>query len=167
MDKNLAYRELSDTELFVIAQIADKAWRAHYPGIISIEQIEFMLKDMYSFDALKKQLYSGHTFLLLESQNAALGFASFGEMDKELAIYKLHKLYLLPEAKGRGLGKSLISEVENRARRVGAERLRLNVNRANPAVEFYQAQGYSIVEQVDIPYHEFVLNDYVMEKTLE
>ena len=44
--------------------------------------------------------------------------------------------------------------------------LELNVNRANPALGFYTKLGFEISETVDIPYYQFILNDYVMRKAI-
>lgn len=50
--------------------------------------------------------------------------------------------------------------------KLGAKRLVLNVNRNNPTVHFYEKLGYTIGEIIDIPYYDFVLNDYIMVKSL-
>jgi ribosomal protein S18 acetylase RimI-like enzyme len=96
-----------------------------------------------------------------------LGFASFSEIiDLEPKTYKLHKLYLLPESQGKNVGSHLITEIEKKSKNKEAEYLILNVNRNNSAYHFYLKKGYTVRETVDIPFAEFVLNDYVMEKKL-
>ena len=35
-------------DIHLIQDLAQKSWRSHYPGIISHEQIDFMLDLMYS-----------------------------------------------------------------------------------------------------------------------
>jgi hypothetical protein len=42
----------------------------------------------------------------------------------------------------------------------------LNVNRNNPAIDFYKKMKYQIIETVDIPLDKFWLNDYIMKKDL-
>ena len=44
--------------------------------------------------------------------------------------------------------------------------LELNVNRNNPAKDFYAKNGFKIVEEIDIPLDKFWLNDYVMTKNI-
>ena len=56
--------------------------------------------------------------------------------------------------------------VETDARRAGARRVELNVNRANPAHHFYRRCGYRVQQVVDIPLGPFWLNDYVMSHDL-
>lgn len=151
-----------------IVDIAFKTWFVTYENVISKEQIEYMFGEMYTPDAILKQMeFLKHHFLIIYSDDTALGFASFSEIiELDSKTYKLHKLYLLPEAQGKNLGSALINEVENIARNSNAEYLILNVNRNNSAYHFYLKKGYIVRESVDIPFAEFVLNDYVMEKKL-
>ena len=45
--------------LLVVRRMAETAWRAHYPGIISREQIDYMLERGYSHEALARHLLTG------------------------------------------------------------------------------------------------------------
>jgi GNAT superfamily N-acetyltransferase len=123
-----------------------------------------MLKDMYSEDSLKKQFLSGVEFILAEEENLAVAFAGFSLIEPE--VYKLHKLYVLPSEQGNGTGKKLIEYIVDLAREQGGKMLELNVNRGNSASEFYKKVGFEIYRTVDIDYHNFVLNDYVMRKNI-
>jgi GNAT superfamily N-acetyltransferase len=79
---------------------------------------------------------------------------------------KLHKLYLLPEMQGRGLGSRLLQQVEGEVRTGGARRLILSVNKRNTkAITAYKRNGLVIVESVvtDIG-NGFVMDDYIMAK---
>jgi hypothetical protein len=50
-----------------IQQIAYKTWPSTYGGIISEEQIKYMLDLMYSTESLVQQMSKGHQFYLFES----------------------------------------------------------------------------------------------------
>lgn len=159
----------------VIQRIAGDAWRAAYCEIISAEFIEHELAREYSEAALKSQMVElSHTFLLAELQDdTVVGFASYGELPRtEEAVNikqpaKLHKLYLLPDLKGKGYGAALIHAVIDRSQQAGYQQLHLSVNRGNPSVAFYQRQGFSILKEEDVVVGPgFVRYDYVMGKTL-
>ena len=119
---------------------------------------------MYSEESLKEQMDSGIEFILAERENTPVAFAGFSLT--EPGIYKLHKLYVLPSEQGSGTGKKLILHISDFAREQGGKILELNVNRGNPASEFYKKAGFDIYRTVDIAYHNFILNDYVMRKNL-
>ena len=150
----------------VISDLAEKTWWPSYSQIISDEQISFMLHDMYSAESLFEQMKSGIEFLIAERENIGIGFAAYSLVDSDNQVYKLHKLYVLPSEQGLGTGKKLIEQVADSAKLKGGKTLELNVNRGNPAQHFYKKTGFEIYRTVDINYHHFVLNDYVMRKEL-
>jgi GNAT superfamily N-acetyltransferase len=157
-------RKATVQDISVISELAEKIWWPSYRNIISDEQISFMLKDMYSEKSLNEQISSGIEFILAERENIPVAFAGFSLA--EPGIYKLHKLYVLPSEQGSGTGRKLILHISDFAREQGAKILELNVNRGNPALEFYKKIGFDIYRTVDISFHNFVLNDYVMRKNL-
>ena len=154
------------SDIAIIGQLAEEIWWPTYRDFISEEQIRFMLQEMYSKKALAQQFAEGVSFLLAVREGIAVGFAGFSETDKAERIFKLHKLYVLPSEQGNGSGKALVEEVCRLAKLDGGKILELNVNRGNKASAFYQKQGFEIFQTLDIPYHHFVLNDYVMRKAL-
>lgn len=155
---------LGDANL--INQLAHETWWPTYTDVIPDEQIEFMLEDMYSEKALKLQMEQGMTFLIAERSDKPLAFAAWSLTEPANLVYKLQKLYVLPSEQGKGTGKKLISEVANLAKALGGKLLELNVNRKNPAFEFYKKLGFEVYQSIDIPYKHFMLNDYVMRKAL-
>lgn len=159
-------RIASELDIPLISELAEKTWWPSYSSIISDEQISFMLEDMYSAGSLQKQMNSGIDFLIAERENMAIGFAAYSLIDTENQVFKLHKLYVLPTEQGLGTGKKLIDEVSSSAKLKGGKILELNVNRGNPAQYFYKKMAFDIYQTLDINYHHFVLNDYVMRKEL-
>jgi GNAT superfamily N-acetyltransferase len=159
-------RQATDSDIQAINELAEKIWWPSYRNIISDEQISFMLNDMYSSESLREQMNSGIEFLLVERDKLPLAFAGFSETDTKNQVFKLHKLYVLPTEQGQGTGRKLIEQVSSLAKAKGGKILELNVNRGNPAHHFYSKIGFDIYQTIDINYHHFVLNDYVMRKKL-
>ena len=150
-----------------IIALAEATWEPTYRPILAQHQICYMFGKIYTPEALTLQMEQlGHQFLLLQQADRALGFASVGPFPARPAEMKLHKLYLLPECQGTGLGRQLLHAVEHFARGKGATALRLNVNRHNPAQHFYARCGYQIIAEEDIPIGPYEMNDYVMRKVL-
>jgi len=159
-------RKASEQDIKVISELAEKIWWPSYRNIISDEQISFMLKDMYSEESLEEQMDRGIEFILAEREDVAVAFAGFSLTDPDEGVFKLQKLYVLPSEQGSGTGKKLIAYISDFARDQGGKILELNVNRGNPASGFYKKAGFEIYRTVDISYHHFVLNDYIMRKDL-
>jgi GNAT superfamily N-acetyltransferase len=158
----------NEADLPAISELAGVVWRACYPGIITHAQIDYMLARMYSLDMLRDEIRSQgirYDRLLVDGKPA--GFASYGPTS-ELAVMKLHKLYLLPELHGRGLGSRLLQHVEREVRAGAGRRLILSVNKRNTkAIASYQRNGFVIAGSVvtDIG-GGFVMDDYIMAKNL-
>lgn len=156
-----------EEHLAAISKLARLIWHECYPGIITREQIEYMLAKMYSLETLRTELQNGiHYEQLLIDENLS-GFASFGPAEQADAI-KLHKLYLDPKQQGHGFGTALLKHCENDARKLGARRLLLNVNKYNTkAIAMYQRNGFSIADSIVLDIgNGFVMDDYVMSKRL-
>ena len=157
-------RRAKEEDIAMISDLAEQIWPHTYLAYISKEQMRFMLDKMYNRGELLGQLESGHIFLLASEEGRDIGFAGFSLIDPENYGYKLHKLYVLPETHGKGIGKILMNEVINLASREGGKTLQLNVNRNNNAKDFYLKAGFNIKETVDLDIgNGFFMNDYVME----
>ncbi|MEO8677125.1 MAG: GNAT family N-acetyltransferase [Casimicrobiaceae bacterium] len=151
-----------------VQRLAGVIWRAHYPGILTHEQIDYMLDRGYALDTLAGFLDAPSRGLEVASVDGDLvGFAAWYVTDKP-AEAKLDKLYVLQSRQRNGLGGRLIACVEGHARAAGARTLVLNVNKNNlSAVRAYGKHGFAICEAVVIDIGGgFVMDDYVMAKPI-
>jgi len=159
---------VTEEHLPALAELAGVIWRQHYPGIISHEQIDYMLGKMYSLDTLRAEIrFKGIHFVRLLVEGSFVGFGSFGP-SADPGVMKLHKCYLLPEMHGRGYGSQLLQHCEQEVRQLGARRLILAVNKHNTkAVTAYQRNGFAVAESVITDFGSgFVMDDYIMVKDL-
>lgn len=161
-------RPATVADLPLIRQIAHRTWPHTFGKILSPEQIDYMLEWMYSLPALEEQItVKSHRFLLAGTEEAELGYAGIEAGYGGDPVMRIHKLYVLPEAQGQGVGKALIEEIARIARAGGARKLHLNVNRDNPAVQFYQHLGFTVAGAEKIPIgNGFYMDDYIMERAL-
>ncbi|MDN3587807.1 GNAT family N-acetyltransferase [Pedobacter aquatilis] len=160
----ITIRKAKEEDIEIIRKIAENTWPTAYLEIIGQAQIDYMLEKMYNRGELIKQLMEGHTFLIAEDGEEQYGFAGFSIINHEERIYKLHKLYVLPSAHGKGIGKILINEVFNQVKNLGASALQLNVNKNNKAKDFYLKGGFKIKESVKLDIGDgYFMDDYVME----
>ena len=149
----------------VIRTIAYDTWPTTYGHIISEKQIIHMLGWMYSDESLRGQMEErGHRFLVAMEDDVCYGFASYELNGKKPGVTKIHKLYILPQSQGRGVGSKLVHAVATAAIEHGNSIVTLNVNRQNKATDFYKKIGFSIAGEEDIDIGEsFLMEDYIME----
>ncbi|MBS1532606.1 MAG: GNAT family N-acetyltransferase [Bacteroidetes bacterium] len=160
-------REATIDDTAIIIDLAERTWWPTYSPILEKEQIAFMLGEIYSFDKISSQLQTGtQSYLILEEEGRPVAFAGYSPRDEDSNVYKLHKLYCLPETQGKGYGKILINEVMRKTLEAGKHTLDLNVNRHNKAKDFYEKIGFRVAYEEDIPIGPYWMNDYVMRKEL-
>ena len=159
----LALRNAGVDDIPVIRDIAFKVWPLTYSPIISQQQIEYMLEMMYSPVSLQQQMENQqHHFLICSNDSGPCGFASYSKLSS--SEYKLHKLYVLTGVQHKGAGKLMVEEISRRIITQGGSTLSLNVNRQNPAVNFYKKLGFIITNEEDIDIgNGYWMNDFVME----
>lgn len=151
-------------DLPLIGSLARQIWPVAYGRILSEAQLTYMLRLFYTPESLAEQAANGQQFFILHAPGP-VGFAATGPATQN--TWKLHKLYVLPHAQGKGLGKALLCFVLEHAKAQGATRLSLQVNRYNPAKDFYRREGFHIAAEKDFDIGEgFFMNDYLMEKAL-
>jgi ribosomal protein S18 acetylase RimI-like enzyme len=94
-------------------------------------------------------------------------FASYEFNYKGEPKTKIHKIYILPETQGKGIGKKLLDYIVEKAKENRNTILSLNVNRYNSAYEFYVKIGFEKKGEEDINIgNGYLMEDYIMEKQL-
>lgn len=155
-------------DIATIQEIAHTTWPVAYGEIITLEQLTYMLNLMYSDNALLEQIQQKQQQFYIASEGIhPLGFIAIEHHYKEELVTRIHKIYILPEAQGKGVGKLLLDKAASLAKLNDSKSLSLNVNKFNSAVAFYKKTGFEIVaeEVLDIG-RGFVMDDYKMEKQL-
>jgi putative acetyltransferase len=88
----------------------------------------------------------GGAFWVVESPSGVVGCAGLYPVDHE--TMELRKMYLLPEARGRGLGRRLLRSLVAEARARGAKRVVLETASVlREAIELYRSMGFVPVER--------------------
>jgi GNAT superfamily N-acetyltransferase len=164
MDEALLIRPADVDDINSIGFLAQQIWPEAYREILSPDQLKYMLKLIYSPHALRRQMVDDrHQFLVVEQEEEPIGFASWSAT-ADKTVYKLHKLYVLSNRQGKGLGRAVLRFIFDTIRPGGARKLRLNVNRHNKARQFYERMGFAVIGQEDIDIgHGYFMNDYIME----
>ena len=158
---------LEEADIETLIPLAGRIWHAHYPGIITAEQIDYMLQRGYTRQSILDDMnQQGVIWLAIKADGDMIGFASVGPHAPD--TMKLHKLYLLPEYHGTGIGARALVEVERIARNKAATTLVLNVNRHNTkAIRAYERAGWHVADEVVVDIgNGFVMDDFSMAKQL-
>lgn len=160
----LTFKKATPNDIPVIAKLADTIWKQYYPSIITQEQIDYMLKKMYTEEQLLKQMQNGHIFTLVYFNDQPAGYVSVSTNDNK--YYFLHKFYILVDEHKRGIGTCLFNYLLKQIPL--AKTIELTVNRQNyKAINFYFKNGFIIKEVADFDIgNGYFMNDFVMVKSI-
>ncbi|MBQ8769922.1 MAG: GNAT family N-acetyltransferase [Bacteroides sp.] len=135
-----------------------------YKEILSPEQMEYMMDWMYSSENLHKQMTEdGHIYYLAFEGDEPAGYLSIQPEGEH--TYHLQKIYVLPSFQGKKLGKLLFEQAIKAIKELHPEpcQMRLNVNRQNKALTFYEKMGMKKVDEGDFHIgNGYYMNDYIM-----
>ena len=82
-------------------------------------------------------------YVMVEDDGELIGQIEMHPRDFEgRTIGFLSLIYLIPERRGQGLGQHLIHYIEETFQHVGVDEYHLRVSPTNPAVRFYQKNGF-------------------------
>lgn len=156
--------QIKANQLPIIIELTKKIWPVAYGTILSKAQLDFMIQKFYNETALQELMQKGHVFYLAQDEKENyVGFVSY-EINSVPDKTKIHKIYVLPETQGTGLGRQFFELVKEQAKVNNQKAIFLNVNKYNNALHFYTKLGFSIVngEVIDIG-EGYVMDDYIME----
>ena len=160
----ISFKKATKVDIPQIQELAKKSWNSAYQNIISQDQIDYMLQQMYSEEEISSHLENpNYQYYLILKDETAAGFIGF-EFHYENATTKLHRIYLLEDFKGQGLGKAAINFLKGKTSETTDNRIILNVNKNNPAKQMYESQGFTTYKEdiFDIG-NGYVMDDFLME----
>ena len=160
---NIHFRKATTPDIALIAHLADTIWRQHYPSIISLAQIDYMLLLMYSPTAIAQQMQQGQHYTLIYNDSEAVGYYAVSE--KETGQYFLHKFYIDTTKHRQGIGAVALQYMLHNDCQ-GYKSISLQVNRRNiKAVNFYFKQGFAIDYAMEFDIGQgYTMDDFVMKR---
>ena len=119
-------------------------------------------------ESLRRQMtQDGHVYFIAYADGLPVGYVSV-RPEGEGKVH-LEKIYVLPAWQKKRVGGALFRHAVAyvRKRHPGARAIELNVNRRNPALDFYRHMGMRIDRQGDFDIgNGFYMNDYIMRLDL-
>ncbi len=97
-------------------------------------------------------LATGGEFWVVEQQNIIVGTSAYYPTSRGKNAVEIRKMYLLPIARGKGLGRYLLQELESAIALRGFEQIWLETASVlAQAVKLYETSGYLPTEGVETP----------------
>ena len=157
-------RKATTNDIHLIHEMAWVVFPHTYREILTPEQIDYMMEWMYSEDSLHKQMEKdGHIYYLAFKEDEPAGYLSIQPEGEH--VFHLQKIYVLPSFQGMKLGKQLFGQAIKAIKELHPApcQMRLNVNRQNKALAFYERMGMVKVDEGDFPIgNGYYMNDFIM-----
>ncbi len=161
----------TEKQILEVEEAANHVWHNYYKGILSEEQISYMLQKFQSREALKKQISEGCIYYMLMVDGDLAGYLCYSLEDDYVF---LSRLYIKAEYRRQGLARRTLAHLE--ALFLSPEhgfqhikKIRLNVERKNSfAINVYEHLGFKKIRPVNIDIGGgFICEDYVMERKIQ
>lgn len=106
-------------------------------------------------DAVEVEAYywqSGGAFWVVEQDQTVLGTAGYYPVERGEQAVEIRKMYLLPGARGRGLGRYLLRSLENDIQQRGFQRIWIETSSVlQAACQLYETAGYLPATGIETP----------------
>ena len=150
-----------------IEQLAHSIWNEHYTPIIGKNQVDYMLTNFQSVQAIKEQIGEGYRYFSVHYSGKAVGYFAMINNREDHSLF-LSKFYIDSKFRGRGIGRQCLSYMEKVCVNHGLNSIWLTVNKYNSnSIKAYEKLGFKKVEELvqDIG-NGFIMDDYKMEKII-
>jgi putative acetyltransferase len=98
-------------------------------------------RDVLQVEACYLQI--GGEFWVVQQQDQIVGTAAYYPIERGTNAVEIRKMYLLPEARGRGLGRFLLEQLEAAIAQRGFSQIWIETASVlKEAVQLYEAHGY-------------------------
>ncbi len=149
-----------------VVRLAREIWQEHYLPIIGQRQVDYMLENFQSEDAITRHIAQAYEYYLIAHDGLNAGYLAIVANGND-ATLMLSKLYVRKAMRGHGLGKQGLQFVESVCRSRGVKLLWLTVNKNNAdSIAWYSRMGFKnagpIVQDIG---GGFVMDDFRFEKT--
>lgn len=148
-----------------ISALAHRIWREHYIPIIGELQVEYMLENFQSSEAMYAQYLEGYQYFMVYFEKELVGYLSVIKQNNSLF---LSKIYVSKDLRGKKIGKTAMAFIEEKALEQQCKSITLGVNKYNTdSIAAYKAMGFKQVgEEITDIGNGFVMDDYSMKKLL-
>lgn len=129
-----------------IQRIAERSWELDYPETVSRETVVETVKDWYGDEDIETELERPDATVLVADTDGEIG--GFVHAIYSAGDGHIMRVYVDPDARGAGLGGSLVDAATDRLFSQGADRVRAMVLSVNePGNDFYRALGFDLDDE--------------------
>ncbi len=154
-------------QVLLVEKLAQEIWHSYYLKMNTVEQIDYMLKNFQSKEAITRQVNDeNYTYKMLYKDENPIGYYAATLREDNISQYLfLSKLYLKDEFRGCGIGKITFDDIKSLAKRLKQDRIILSVNKLNTnAIKAYTKWGFKLMHSIKLDIgNGYFMDDFIME----
>lgn len=159
----------TDAQIGSLAKIADTVWHETYDPLMETAQVDYMVEQFQSEQAVKRQIETGgYRYFMVCRDGRDIGFTGVVPHHTAADELFLSKAYVLKEARGCGAFRHIMELTIGLAKEMKLKSIWLTVNKQNRhAQEVYRHFGFETAGEKCTDIGEgYIMDDYVMRLTL-
>ena len=137
--ENIPIRAFAKADLEAVKRLIDETIDSCYVGVYPPNAVQFF-KEHHSCDRILEKAGKGYTVVLEDSRRIVGTGTLLGD--------HVSRVFVAPDAQGRGYGKAIMGALEDRARADGVAMIELSASL--PSTRFYERLGYELYEEASI-----------------
>ena len=144
MKKKYSLRPMTEADLPFLTAL--------YASTRSQEMAQVPWSDQEKLDFLQGQFHAQHTFYQDNFPNSSFDLIVVDKkeagrlyLDEREDEFRIIDIALLPEYRGAGIGRTILEDVQDQAKDV-AKKVRIHVEKNNPAMSLYKRLNFTDVE---------------------
>lgn len=163
----ITFIPVTDTETIAqVAAMANEVYHEHYKDIIAKEQIDYMVQNYQSEEAIAEQIHkAGVDYFILNNAESNVGYFAIKLEENRTFI---SKLYVLKEYRKHGYGKEAYQFIKGLSEAMDQNQIYLYTHKKNAdTISVYEKFGLKKVESLVNDFgNGYVMDDYKMQMDL-
>lgn len=147
---DIRLRAATPADAEALAALGRDAFKQTFGHLYQPDDLQQFLDGVYAPALQEQEILSPHTYVMLagDADGALLGYAMTGPCKLPVphpdeADYELHRIYLLAQAKGQGIGSALLQDALRYCKEKAASAVYVGVWSGNRAAQhFYRKHGF-------------------------
>ncbi|MER8747951.1 GNAT family N-acetyltransferase [Mesorhizobium sp. M1050] len=134
-------RTAGERDLAAVRTLLVETWHATYDALYGAAKVTEITDEWHSIASLRSRLTRPNSEFLVADDGKRIGGMAFAAATADAKVILLNQLYVHPDCQRRGIGQSLLDEIEDSFPE--AQVLRVEVEEANSgAIAFYRSKGF-------------------------
>jgi len=115
-------------DINTVVVLTNSIWNEYYVPILGKNQVDYMLDNVFSENALVEQIEQGFIYFLIEYGRKGVGCLGIQIREEDILV---SNLYLCPKHQGLGIGRKTLAMVQNLSRSKGLKWVTMRVHKEN------------------------------------